>query len=43
MLNRDNIETIRGHISEAIEVSEGNWQVTIDYYPESRSFIEYDF
>lgn len=40
---RDNSETVRGNISERIEVSPGNWQVTIDYYPDSRSWVEYYF
>lgn len=37
------METIKGHASEPIEVSVGNWLVTVDYYPDSRSWVEYYF
>lgn len=30
-------------ISEPIEVSVGRFLVTVDYYPDSRSWVEYDF
>lgn len=41
-MNSDIQECSRS-ISEPLEVAVGHFLVTIDYYPDSRSWIEYDF